>query len=262
MKTDKYIPTTYDREKNGYIEEYFSGPDVKIEINGEEFKGISSIQFSMQEQLKPLYSYASAVFNDIAVGNRIVTGSLIVPLLNDHKNYEFPSVTSFKDTSEDTTINNRPGWANNIRENGSIFYLSKKGYNTSQNNSYSLKTNLSYSDDIEKAQKILLELGYKVYINGYLDVYTADALMQYQIKNNLNITGALDNETKQSLFDSKYNYTNSVINVYIGPSSNYKCIGTIQASTPIRIITQIGDYSYITTADQKTIGYIPTNAIR
>ena len=80
--THKYIPRVEQREPNLFIEEYYSSTDVTIYIDDIEQTEISYINYMLQEQLKPLYGYASRTFDDVAVGNRIVTGTLKVPIKN------------------------------------------------------------------------------------------------------------------------------------------------------------------------------------
>lgn len=71
-----------DREHNIFTPEYFGGADVRIFIDGKEYKNISSIEVSIREQQKPIYGYASRVYDDIAHGNRIVQGAIRVPIKN------------------------------------------------------------------------------------------------------------------------------------------------------------------------------------
>lgn len=80
--THKWIPRIEPREKNLFVEEYYSSTDTKITMEGEEQFEIGYIQYSLQEQLKPLYGYASRTFDDVAIGNRIVTGMFTVPIKN------------------------------------------------------------------------------------------------------------------------------------------------------------------------------------
>ena len=80
--THKWIPRVDQQEKNLFIEEYYSSTDVQIKMDDEEQTEIGYINYAVQEQLKPLYGYASRTFDDVAVGNRIVTGMFKVPIKN------------------------------------------------------------------------------------------------------------------------------------------------------------------------------------
>lgn len=84
--SDKYIPRTHQLDPNLFIEEYYSGSDTKIYIDGVEQTEISQIQFTIQEQLKPFYGYNSRTWDEIAVGNRIVIGTLTMPIKNTQEN--------------------------------------------------------------------------------------------------------------------------------------------------------------------------------
>jgi hypothetical protein len=72
--------------KNIITEEFFSGSDVSIYINGSKVDFISSIGYTLQEQLKPIYGYASRIFDDVAVGSRVVVGTIRVPVKNPEQN--------------------------------------------------------------------------------------------------------------------------------------------------------------------------------
>lgn len=77
-----YNPKEARREQNLFIEEYYCSTDTRIYIEDLEQTEIAYINYALQEQLKPLYGYASNTFDDVAVGNRIVTGMLKVPIKN------------------------------------------------------------------------------------------------------------------------------------------------------------------------------------
>lgn len=75
-------------DSNEYLympEQYFAGTDVSVFINDKEVIEISSISFQMREQLRPIYGYNSYVYDAMAIGNRIVMGSITIPFVR--KNY-------------------------------------------------------------------------------------------------------------------------------------------------------------------------------
>lgn len=80
--THKYIPRIEQTEENLFMEEYYSSTDTKIYMDDVEQSEIGYISYSIQEQLKPIYGYASRTFDDVAIGNRIVTGVFKVPIKN------------------------------------------------------------------------------------------------------------------------------------------------------------------------------------
>ena len=80
--THKYIPRIEQTEENLFMEEYYSSTDTKIYMDDIEQAEIAYINYSLQEQLKPLYGYSSRTFDDVAIGNRIVTGMFKVSIKN------------------------------------------------------------------------------------------------------------------------------------------------------------------------------------
>lgn len=81
-----------ERNVNIFAPDFFTSSDVVVTINGEKIRDISAIQYSLQEQLKPIFGYGSYTYDDIAVGSRIVTGTIICPLRNIKENDEFKCV--------------------------------------------------------------------------------------------------------------------------------------------------------------------------
>lgn len=92
--TMKYNPKVNTREYNTFTEEYFAGADVALYLDGEVVTQISGLQYTVSEQQKPIFGYASRTFDDIAVGNRIVVGSFRVPISNPKTSASFKSLTS------------------------------------------------------------------------------------------------------------------------------------------------------------------------
>lgn len=109
--TQKYIPTEHSREKNTFLEEFFSGPDVEITMNNMEIPYINAIQFSINEQLKPIYGYQSRTYDNMAVGTRLVTGVIKVPVKNNNSNeledYKRPVATLL---TEEEVKKKKPSW--------------------------------------------------------------------------------------------------------------------------------------------------------
>lgn len=57
------------------LKRYYSNIDAEIYINGEWVEDIGMIQWSIDQQTMPLYGYNSYVFDDMAQGSRIISGS-------------------------------------------------------------------------------------------------------------------------------------------------------------------------------------------
>lgn len=103
MMTHKYIPRIQQREENLFVEEYYSGTDTKVYLNdGNEPAEIAYISFSVNEQLKPIYGYASRTFDDMAVGSRIVTGIFKMPIKNPSEQDTYETVVEGKEPEKTT----------------------------------------------------------------------------------------------------------------------------------------------------------------
>lgn len=73
------------REQNLFREEYYSGTDTKIYFDDVEQKEISYINYTIQEQLLPIFGYSSRTFDTVAVGNRVVNGTFVMPIRNPER---------------------------------------------------------------------------------------------------------------------------------------------------------------------------------
>lgn len=71
----KYRHNYNTREYQLFPEEFFSGSQVSIFFGHKFIANCMGFSFSLQEQLKPIYGYASRQFDEMAIGNRIVIGS-------------------------------------------------------------------------------------------------------------------------------------------------------------------------------------------
>jgi hypothetical protein len=71
---DMYIP-----------EKYFSGNDVRVYIGDKEIISITSLSLQLRQQLKPIYGYKSYTYDAMAIGNRIIIGTFMIPFIS--KNY-------------------------------------------------------------------------------------------------------------------------------------------------------------------------------
>ena len=103
--THKYIPRIQQREENLFLEEYYSGTDTKVYLNNKQQSEISYISFSLNEQLKPIYGYASRTFDDMSVGNRIVTGIFKMPIKNPEEQDSYKTVVEPSTLEEINTKN-------------------------------------------------------------------------------------------------------------------------------------------------------------
>lgn len=60
------------------LKRYYSAIDAEIYFNGEWIEDIQSINWSVSQQTMPLFGYNSYIWDDVAQGNRIISGSFII----------------------------------------------------------------------------------------------------------------------------------------------------------------------------------------
>jgi len=75
---DAYWYKTSTAKVTVFPQEHFSGCDVQVSFEGQLLGDIMSLNFQLQEQIRPIYGYSSRVYDALAIGNRIVTGSLVL----------------------------------------------------------------------------------------------------------------------------------------------------------------------------------------
>lgn len=249
--THKYIPRIQQREENLFLEEYYSGTDTKVYLNGNEQSEISYINFSLNEQLKPIYGYASRTFDDMAVGNRIVTGIFRMPIKNpeDQDTYETVVGTTTleeinnKNTEEENKKNNTE-WINNTDTNNTTY------------------TN----NNVFEYQNKLKQLGYSASDSGTYDTKTRAAIKKFQLDNELPTTGTLNNDTMNTI-DMNIEMENTpkriVIqetNIYTGLTTASGIVHTLQPNEEFYLIQDLGTFSQIRTIDGKD-GYVESSRI-
>lgn len=255
--THKYIPRIQQREENLFLEEYYSGTDTKVYLNNKEQTEISYISFSLNEQLKPIYGYASRTFDDMAVGSRIVTGVLRMPIKNPENQDSYEVVVKTETTTQEEIDNknkseeekkNNTEWINNTIPVGG--------------NQDSKHTD----DKIFEYQNKLKLLGYDISDSGYYDSQTRAAIKKFQIDNQLAGRGVFDNET-MALIDFNLEIWNmptgkveSEANVYAGLTTASGVVCVLQPEEKFYIIQNLGVFSQIRTIDGKD-GYIETSRI-
>lgn len=263
--TTKYVPKKDAREYSVFSEEYFSGVDVSLYLDGEKITQVNSLQYSIQEQLKPLYGYASRTFDDMAIGNRIVIGSFKVPISNPEENMKFSDLTIASPKVEENYITEipMPSWTSTVKKYGDVKYVNqgeqyKDPSNTNQSNipvvnkpntSSVVSDLLSYSKEVLAAQKELLKLSYNIDITGIMDIKTKYAIKSFQESLSINITGLLDDETKSYLLgktsDEKDIHYGLIIDnnaaLRIGPGPEFNIITSeLPLHTKVQIIDEDG----------------------
>ncbi len=58
--------------------EYFSGCDINVYINHKKAVEVVGLEFSVQEQVEPIFGYASYTYNKLVKGSRFVSGILTI----------------------------------------------------------------------------------------------------------------------------------------------------------------------------------------
>lgn len=251
--THKYIPRIQQREENLFLEEYYSGTDTKVYLNNKQQSEISYISFSLNEQLKPIYGYASRTFDDMSVGNRIVTGIFKMPIKNPEEQDSYKTVVEPSTLEE---INTK----NQLEEN--------KKNNTEWINNTDNNTNTSYTNDnVFEYQNKLKQLGYNASDSGTYDDQTRAAIKQFQRDNNIqSVSGTLNNDTMAEI-DTQIEVQNvprkkveQKTNVYAGLTTASGIVYTLQPNEEFYLIQDLGVFSQIRTIDGKD-GYIESSKI-
>ena len=251
--THKYIPRIQRREENLFLEEYYSGTDTKVYLNNKQQSEISYISFSLNEQLKPIYGYASRTFDDMSVGNRIVTGIFKMPIKNPEEQDSYKTVVEPSTLEE---INTK----NQLEEN--------KKNNTEWINNTDNNTNTSYTNDnVFEYQNKLKQLGYNASDSGTYDDQTRAAIKQFQRDNNIqSVSGTLNNDTMAEI-DTQIEVQNvpkkkveQKTNVYAGLTTASGVVYTLQPNEEFYLIQDLGVFSQIRTIDGKD-GYIESSKI-
>lgn len=251
--THKYIPRIQQREENLFLEEYYSGTDTKVYLNNKQQSEISYISFSLNEQLKPIYGYASRTFDDMSVGNRIVTGIFKMPIKNPEEQDSYETVVEPSTLEE---INTK----NQLEEN--------KKNNIEWINNTDNNTNTSYTNDnVFEYQNKLKQLGYNASDSGTYDDQTRAAIKQFQRDNNIqSVSGTLNNDTMAEI-DTQLEVQNvprkkveQKTNVYAGLTTASGIVYTLQPNEEFYLIQDLGVFSQIRTIDGKD-GYVESSKI-
>lgn len=279
--THKYIPRIEQRQENLFTEEYYSSTDTKIYIDDEEQTEIGYISYSLQEQLKPLYGYNSNTFDEVAIGNRIVTGTIKIPIKNPQEQTPLEDIVSAYNSDdpewlkynmkEDKDFSNNE-WIN--PSNDRIPYT--PDYNTKETvNPYSKNgkqdgdtITLTYNkaqkwEDLQTYVPKLNKLGYNVSIMDSTRI--ANIVKDFQNSIGREPTGILDTFTKQQIDYLTDNSDSMEIPsgtiVYSGPGTSYDRINITDGHTNARIIntnTNIDTWTLVEFND-KTRGYVNIN---
>lgn len=179
---------SHNRNYNLYTEEYFGGSDAFIYIDGKRDNSIAHIQFSVQEQHKPIYGYGSRTFDDLAVGNRIVVGAMRIPVRNTENQTDFNSSYSYRQDEVIPRIT-VPEWV--------YSYKPEPKFNAPK----------SANEEVDRfsvVAKVQDALGLKP--TGFIDNKTRRAISMYRKSNGMMMDMLIDNDILTRLKVDDYRY--------------------------------------------------------
>lgn len=250
--THFYIPRIEQRESNLFMEEYYSSTDTKIYVDGLEDSEIGYISYSVQEQLKPLYGYASRTFDDMAVGNRIITGMFKVPIRNPESQTSFKDILESLDETSDSNAN--------------------EDYNKKQEELLNLKEWIESGDIITSENYIenneiylyvtkLEALGYDIDASATMG-QIIDILKKFQNEEDgLEVTGMLDTQTKTRIDEKLRDSSLPIVKlksgalVYNGPAKMWGERKTLASESQALVINTLDGWLHVQFEDG-TEGYI------
>lgn len=254
--THKYIPRIEQRQENLFTEEYYSSTDTKIYIDDEEQTEIGYISYSLQEQLKPLYGYNSNTWDEVAIGNRIVTGTIKIPIKNPQEQTPLEDIVSAynsddpewlkynmkedKDFSKNEWINpsnDRIPYTPDRNTRETVNPYSKDG--KQDGDTIALTYNKAQKwEDLQTYVPKLNKLGYNVSIMDSTRI--ANIVKDFQNSIGREPTGILDTFTKQQI-DYLTDNSDSVevpsgTAIYSGPGTSYDKIYITDRNSNAKVI--------------------------
>lgn len=272
--THKYMPRIAPREENLFIEEYYCSTDTKIYMDDIEQTEIAYISYSMQEQLKPLYGYASNTFDDVAIGNRIVTGVFKVPIKNPEADSDINAVykeTYGMDADDPSETYNKS--QEDLKDTIEWVDNTKPDTDNESGSDNSILGN-DHGGSIEDEEKLeyllmLIELGYDLDY-GATEQDLATAIRKFQKENDLEANGDLNEETKQEItkkYDKlKLTQIGKSLTLPEGTNILYEPDGGVaytltQEETVTILDDSIDGWYYIVLDDGVTGGYVAKEVI-
>lgn len=258
--THKYIPRITQIEENLFTEEYYSSTDTKIYINDEEQTEVSYINYSLQEQLKPLYGYASRTFDDIAVGTRIVTGTIKVPIKNPNPQ------STMKEIEEKAKIPTADDY--NKEQDNNMDNTDWINAPAAPTNPKDTEGNIVIEDKLNQTIIAkLIHLGYSLDFNATTEVYVRE-IKKFQTDNNLDPTGILTSQTIAEIEKELAKFKKEIVlflprgtRIYIGPSKAFDGF-VLKEDEEVLILGDrtANGWTHIMTKDSIE-GYINTNEV-
>ena len=273
----RYIPQTAQTEENLFIEEYYSSTDTKIYIDDIEQTEISYISYSLNEQLKPIYGYASNTFDDVAIGSRIVTGIFKTPICNSSPQSTVEDIqaralsATYGDSSPDFDDYNKT--ESERVDNTDWVGNTNKTPGTSDSGDSAETSTPENSDEWYEYRNKLELLGFLPEGNNS-DYLTTEALKAFQRLNNIEgDNGKLTTRTKEAIDNAIVQKSvESAMTVPVGtmiynrPNRNtpMEANGTTEELKVFLMGAFEGEsgeleWLYVTTADASVVGFININ---
>ena len=259
--THTYIPRIQQTEENLFIEEYYCNADTKIYTDGVEQTEIGYISYSLQEQLKPIYGYASSTFDDVAIGTRIVVGGLKIPIKNTQKQ-------STKEEIKERSKNANAGFVAfdfvdyNTLEQNTVDNSDWVGTTDKYTNPLDFVTNDDMREEVYEYITKLMSLGYNVDTNA--DEYTFRTALGHFQQDTLSLhpTGILDYNTKKEIDNAIVNRKRTVtlekgINLLTAPMSGAGTVFTCLSPVVACFIERFDkDWIYVMTINDGIEGFV------
>ena len=245
--THKYIPRIEQKQENLFIEEYYSSTDTKIFMDDEEQLEISYINYSLQEQLKPIYGYASRTFDDIAIGSRLVNGVFKVPIKNIEAQTQLETIIKVGDPNTDDYNSNQDDAANSLEWLTPEDDLHNPVFNLSDEKFFEYKIKLS-------------KLGYNIESGADKDSF-AEQIKKFQEDNGEYPDGQFTEFTKAKIdeqilkTDLTVIYLKSGDIIYFEPDSGGPCIQLPSKQKGYVLESYKNGWQYVILEDE-TKGYI------
>lgn len=104
---NKTLFTNIVKNQNNIDVRYFSGIDAEIYFEDVYIDETVQIAFNVQQQALPLYGYNSYVYDDIALGSRIVNGQFTINFTRSNYMYQvLDTLTGIKNNNQTSMVKN------------------------------------------------------------------------------------------------------------------------------------------------------------
>lgn len=240
-----------NRDHNIYTEEYYGGADCFIYIGKTRYENISALQFQVRETVKPIYGYSSRVYDDIAIGTRIVQGVIKVPVQNvgsaDALTDSTNNGTYYLTNKSTTSI---PDWVYKYKPAANAVGTPNIGYVTTDAN----------NAIVAKVQNALAKTypSSGITVSGVMDYTTKQAIADYKQDNNLVVNTNLDGELVNRLISTENNVVHARQATALRYSPNNVSTTFYNVSANARLVIQkvIDDDWVLVQVDTGSKGYI------